>query len=44
MTAEEPLNLRCSATGSATAVILAVIKMFLIINKCNKVRIIFKKY
>ena len=46
MTAEEPLNLRCSATGSITAVIFAVKKMFFffIMNKSNKIRIIFLKY
>ena len=38
MTAEEPLNLRCSAAVSTTAVILAEKKcFFFIMNKSNKI-------
>ena len=44
MTVEEALNLRCSAAGSTTAVILAVRKILLIMNKSHKIRIRFLKY
>ena len=45
MTAEEPLNLRCSAADSKTAVIVAVKKNVLfIMSKSNKIRIRFLKY
>ena len=38
MTAEEPLNLRCSAAGNTTAVILVVKKFLSIMNKLNEIR------
>ena len=47
ITAEEPLNSRCSSAGSTTKVILAVKKIvffFYIMNKSNKIRIRFSKY
>ena len=45
MTPEKPLNLRCFAAGSTTAVIRAVKKKcLLIMNTSREIRIRFKKY
>ena len=41
MTTEELLKLRCFAVGSTTAVILAMEKIILIINKSKEIRIRF---
>ena len=44
VTAKKPLNLRCSAAGNTTKVILAVKKNVFIMNKSNKIPIKFLKY